>query len=78
MRSDAFDQQRELRMKEEREGGGGGGGVWGVRGGEGKDLGMRVVWRTAVIMIMKPAVVRTHVEEDDADEALGRGNDRPQ
>lgn len=35
MRSDAFDQQRELRMKEEREGGGGGGGVWGVRGGGG-------------------------------------------
>lgn len=51
----------------------------GVGGaGEGKDLGMRVVWRTAVIMIMKPAVVRTHVEEDEADEALGRGNDRPQ
>lgn len=33
MRSDAFDQQRELRMKEEREGGGGGGGVWGVERG---------------------------------------------
>lgn len=55
-------------------------GCRGCRGGEGegKDLGMRVVWRTAVIMIMKPAVVRTHVEEDEADEALGRGNDRPQ
>lgn len=53
-------------------------GCRGCRGGGGQDLGMRVVWRTAVIMIMKPAVVRTHVEEDDADEALGRGNDRPQ
>lgn len=51
MRSDAFDQQRELRMKGGwREGGGGDWWWWW----EEEDLGMRVLGlRTAVIMIVE-------------------------
>lgn len=53
MRSDAFDQQRELRMKER----------WG-----GGDLEMRVVLRMAAVMIMTAGGGNKCEEaEDDAD-----------
>ena len=62
MRSDAFDQQKEPRMK-------------GVEGWEEKDLGMRVVLRTAMIMMMTTGGWNTCEEDDADDDASGRGYD---
>lgn len=70
MRSDAFDQQRELRMKE------GWRGEERVAGGKEKDLGMRVVLRMAMMMVMTGGDGNKCDDDDDNNkDASGGGND---